>query len=262
MIGSGRRLILIVICIFAATAGATAQTYGIPKRLPLERAAKREFPKWNVTAARYPGLIPETLFPIGWSRDGKFAYYFEPVDEACGCYFANLIIQDMRTDKVLWEFKYRQDDLIDDKGEMPPEDTIGKLWRKNGKLFSEKLREHAIVAGTSLLLGKSFVASDRPYTAKAIKKMGKDPDMGSERVDKLTFTLTSPELGTKSLYSADHSKEEYWFMLDAGVVGVIKSPFEDRVAIVGMEVNRGWEGPPHVGDVQIVGADLKTGFAK
>jgi hypothetical protein len=74
--------------------------------------------------------------------------------------------------------------------------------------------------------------------------------------------LAAPKLGAKNVYSADYTKEEYWFMLDAGVIGVIKSPFEDRVAIVAMEVMRGWEGPPHTGDVRVVGADLTSGFRK
>lgn len=251
------KLLAVLTLFLTVTVGA--QTYSVPQRLPLETAVKREFREWMLTAARYPGLIPEQFYPIGWSRDGKFAYYYEPVDEACGCYFANLVIQDMRTDKVLWEFKYRGDDNADPKtGDMPPEDTIRKLWKKNARLFSEKLREHGIVASPSVLSPKTFTAGGVSYTAKGILKMGKNPDYGEERVDKFTFTLTSPKLGTKTLGSIDHSKEEYWYALDAAILGVIKSPFEPRVAIVGMEVNRGWEGPPHNGDIHIVGASLVT----
>jgi hypothetical protein len=257
-----RPLAFTVVLLLLAAFVSNAQTYAVPGKVRLETAAKREFRKWHITPARYPGLIPEQFFPIGWSKDGKFAYYYEPVDEACGCYFANLVIQDMRTDKVLYEFKYSGDDHADAQGNMPPEDTVAKLWRKNAKLFSEKLREHAIVAGRSVLLGKTFSAARSSYTAKAIVKMGKNPDWDELRVDKLTFTLVSPKLGSKSLYTADHSKEEYWFMLDAAVLGIIKSPFEDRVAVIGMTVNRGWEGPPHAGDIVIVGADLTSGFGK
>lgn len=250
-----------VVFIISSSAFVAAQTYAVPKKLPIVAAVKREFREWMRTANGYEGLVPETFFPIGWSRDGKFAYYYEPVDEACGCYFANLVIQDMRTDKVLWEFKYNQDDLADrSTGKMPPEDNIYKLWRKNVKQFSKKLAEHNIIAGRSILLGKTFTAAGRTYTAKAVTKMGKNPD-GDERVDKLTFTLTSPRLGAKTLTTIDHREEEYWYTLDAGVLGVIKSPFEDRIAVIGMEVNRGWEGPPHNGDIVITGADLTSGFS-
>jgi len=255
--------LILLLILSSATVFAQSTSYTVPRKVALERAAKREFREWWLTTARYPGLVPEQFFPIGWSKDGKFAYYVEPVDEACGCYFANLFIQDMRTDKVLWEFKYSQDDDIDPKtGDMLGQSDIRKLWAKNQKLFSDKLSENGIVASRATLLGKAFTVGGRSYTAKAITKMGKNPDYGGERVDRLTFTLSSPRLGTKTLYTADHSKEEYWFTLDAGVIGVIKSPFEDRVAVVGMEVNRGWEGPPHNGDVLIAGADLTSGFVK
>lgn len=237
----------------------SAQTYAVPTKLPIDGAVKREFAKWMRMPNGYEGLIPETFFPIGWSKDGKFAYYEEPVDDACGCYYADLIIQDMRTDKVVYQFTYRQGDLMDDKGEMPPENTIAKLWQKNLKLFSDKLAENKIVAGTSMLLPKTFTAAGRTYTAKAINHIGKNPE-GDKRVDKLTFTLSSLKLGTKTLATFDHSKEQYWYTLDAGVIGAIKSPFEDRVAVIGMEVSRGWEGPPHTGDLVITGADLTSGF--
>lgn len=256
-----RSAAILLLLLLACAANAQTTTYSVPKKLPIDRVVRRAFPEY-VGGAKFPHLIAEQFFPIGWAKDGKFAYYVEPVDEACGCYYAKLVIQDMVTDNVLWEFKYDQDDDRDPKtGEMKGEGDIKKLWRKNQKLFSDKLREHKIVASTSVLLGKTFTAAGRTYTAKAVTKMGKNPE-GDERVDKLTLTLTSPKLGSKLLYSDDHSREEYWFVLDAGVIGVIKSPFENRVAVVALEVHRGWEGPPHTGDIRIAGADLTRGFGK
>jgi hypothetical protein len=256
----GITVALALLLLSIASLAVSAQTYSIPKQLRLERAVRREFREWWITPAGYPGLIPETLFPIGWSKDGKFAYYYEPVDEACGCYFAHLVIQDMRTDKVLWEFKYNQDDTYNDKGEMTGPGTMRALWRKNQKFFNEKLREHAIVAGSSVLLGKTFILGDT-YTGKAHVTIGKD-QYDEDRATKLSLTLTSKRRGTKTVYSNDKTKGEYNGTLDAGLLGVIKSPFENRVALVGMEINRGWEGPPHTGDILIVGADLTSGFGK
>jgi hypothetical protein len=253
---------LVLAIALALTVSAEAQTYSIPKKISLEGAARREFREWWTTAARYPGLVPEQFFPIGWSRDGKFAYYTEPVDEACGCYYARLVIQDMRTDKVLYEFKYNQDDTTNDKGDMTGPGDIRALWAKNRKLFSEKLAENRIVASRFVMLGKTFRIGGRSYAAKSAIKMGKNPEEDWDRVNKFDIMLAAPKLGAKNVYSADYTKEEYWFMLDAGVIGVIKSPFEDRVAIVAMEVMRGWEGPPHTGDVRVVGADLTSGFRK
>jgi len=248
----------------AFTADIAAQTtYSVPKKLSLSAVVRRTFPQYFGRGYRFPQLITEGFFPIGWSRDGKFAYYTEPVDEACGCYYANLVIQDLRTDKVIWEFKYNQDDGRDNEtNKMPPEDNIQKLWRKNQKLFSEKLAASGIQASNFVLLGKAFTSEGRTFTAKAAITTGKNPDGDDLRVNKINLMLSSPNLGSKQVDSADYSKEEYWFMLGAGVVGVLKSPFENRVALVMIEVMRGYEGPPNSGDIRIVGADLDRGFIK
>jgi hypothetical protein len=59
-------------------------------------------------------LLREKFYPIGWSKDGKFAFLVEPPDEACGCYFAHLVIQDLLTDKILWERKYEGEEAVEE----------------------------------------------------------------------------------------------------------------------------------------------------
>lgn len=253
-------LLTILFSLFAGTIAAQT-TYSVPKKVDLEKVVQKTFPKYF--GQEFPHLIPETFFPIGWSRDGKFAYYTEPVDEACGCYYAHLVIQDMRTDKVIWEYKYNQGDEMDENGKMPDLDTIARLWAKNQKLFSEKLRENGIVQTQKFkLMDKNFTSEGKTFSAKANITKGENPDGYEPRVDKISLILSSPKLGSKQVYSADHSKKEYWFMLDAAVIGALKSPFENRVAIIAIEVMRGYEGPPHTADVRIVGADLTSGFSK
>ncbi len=44
------------------------------------------------------------------------------------------------------------------------------------------------------------------------------------------------------------------------MLGYLKSPLEPRVAIILVEIYRGYEGPPHVGGVRIVGASLDNRF--
>lgn len=83
-------------------------------------------------------LLREKFFPLGWSKDGNFAYLVEPADEACGCYFAHLVIQDLKTDKILWEHKY--------DGDGNRKESLKTYWKKNKKEISAKLAEHRIVA--------------------------------------------------------------------------------------------------------------------
>jgi hypothetical protein len=48
--------------------------------------------------------------------------------------------------------------------------------------------------------------------------------------------------------------------MDAELVGSLISPFEPRAVVIMVETHRGWEGPPHVTEIRIVGATLTTGF--
>lgn len=251
---------LILTLLTSVAAQAFGQTYAVPRELPIDRFVRQNFREYFRRGNAYPALIAEGFYPIGWSRDGKFAYYTEPVDEACGCYYARLVIQDLRTDKVVWKFDYEQGGQ-DDNGKSTEPGNIRELWKKNQKLFSEKLAENGIVASRSAMLGKTFTVGGKSYTAKLIEKLGKNPEDDYRRVDYYTVTLSSPRLGSKKLFtSEDNTKKEYWFVLNAGLIGVLKSPYENRVAIIALEVKKGYEGPPHTGDIQIVGADLTSRF--
>ena len=249
----------------ACTAPALAQSnYVMPRSVELDQIVRRNFGSYYVRS--FPGgpryrLYTVGFYPVGWSRDGKFAYYLEPVDEECGCYFAQLVIRDLRTDKVLWKFDNDPQKRVDAKGDVIADD-MRKLWRRNQKMFSDKLRENGIIPVARFgLLGRSFVSGGHAFTATVIAPKGQDDD-GSDRVKSIRVDLGTPALGRKTLYTSDYSANMYTSPLDAAIAGVFKSPYENRVAVVLLEVQRGWEGPPNTVDVDIIGADLTTGFRK
>ncbi len=260
----GATLLLIAVFtpIFAISQSTNASAlYDQPRAVNLDPIVRRTFPRYYGREP-YQLLYTDGFYPIGWSSDGKFAYYVEPVDEACGCYFAELVIQDLRTDKELWKFRNEPESHIDDKGESIPDD-MRKLWRRNQKMFSEKLREHGIVPRSRFaLLGRTFVSGGKTYTAKVTARKGNDAD-DMERVKSVVLEFSTPRLGKKSIFTAAYKADEmYVSPLDVAVAGAFKSPFENRVAIVMIKVQRGWEGPPHTVEAQIVGADLVTGFRR
>jgi len=259
------RLAVFSLIVMSVPICAGAQTYSTPRLLNLDPTIRRIFKKFYVRA--YPGgpiqeLLTEGFYPIGWSRDGKFAYYSEPADEECGCYFAELAIVDMRTDKVLWQFKNNWEERVAADGS-PIEDNIRKLWKRNEKMFADKLREHDIVQVARFsMLPPTFRSTGKSYTAKVAVVRGNDEDY-TGRVRKLDLKLISPLLGSKSLFTAEYKADEmYGSPLDVAVAGAVKSPYENRVAVIMLSVNRGWEGPPHTTSIQIAGADLAKGFKK
>ena len=196
-------------------------------------------------------LLRETFYPIGWSKDGVFAYYVEPPDEACGCYFANLVIQDLRTDKILWERKYNS--------EGKPEDTLEKYWAKNQKEFSRKLAEYGIVAQKQFTLHDSAIRYQKDvFTPKLTDNSSTEDNFyirGSVRLQ-----LISKKKGRKTIYFRKFNPKKVEGFLGAELGGSLLSPFEARAAVIMIEVYRGWEGPPHTTEIRIVGADLTTGF--
>jgi len=138
---------LFLIAVSTPTLAIAQSNYVMPRAVKLDPIVRRTFSSFYVRS--FPGgpiqrLYTDGFYPIGWSRDGKFAYYSEPVDEECGCYFAELAIVDLRTDKVLWEFKNKPQDRADASGAPLPDD-MRKLWKRNEKMFVEKLRQHGIV---------------------------------------------------------------------------------------------------------------------
>ncbi len=262
-----RRLILCaaVLSILIPSLSFAQNNYATPRAVGLDTIVRKSFPKYYVRP--YPGAIrqqlyPDGFYPVGWSRDGKLAYYIEPVDEACGCYFGELIIQDLRTDKVLWHFKNDPQERVDAQG-APIDDDLRKLWKRNEKVFTQKLREHNIQpVARFALMPATFRSAGKAYTAKVVVVKANDDD-GLNRLRRVTLELHSPTLGKKSLFTSAYKGDEMWVSpLDAAVAGVLKSPFENRVAVVMIKVQRGYEGPPHTVEAQIVGADLVTGFRK
>jgi hypothetical protein len=232
-----------------------------PVELKLQTTARRVFRSYH---REYPGqaFYTENFYPIGWSKDGHFAYYVEPVDEACGCYFAKLFILDLKTDKVLWKFEHEGDSLDEDRKAGKPYSFI-TLWRANQKLFADKLRQYGIEPqGRARLLAFPAQYNGDILTAdfKTQRRAGLDEDARLYGVvGKLTLELNSKRSGKKTVLNHAYAQGEA-LPLHVGMVGYVKSPFEPRIAVILMEIYRGWEGPPNTGTVRIVGASLATGF--
>ena len=92
--------LLAIILSTVSMAAAQGRVYSAPRAVDLDQVVRKSFPDY-FGKQEYEQLLNNDLFPIGWSRDGKFAYVEEPVDDACGCYFAEVHIVDLRTDRSL-----------------------------------------------------------------------------------------------------------------------------------------------------------------
>ena len=194
----------------------------------------------------------QKFYPIGWSKDGLFAYVIEPADEAAGLYFFKLIIQNMISDKEVYRWEPEED---------PEKGSIKQMWKDYQMTFAAALNEHKIIPQNDIkLLGTEFNTEDGKYKVTIENQMETDPDFGFEVVKSTNIDIKSSELGTKRIYS--YTEKDYNQCLGRIVQGVIKSPYEKRVAVLVKEELRGYEGPPNVVREFLVGADLERSFKK
>ncbi len=198
-------------------------------------------------------FLHEKIYPIGWSKDGHFAYALEPIDEAAGIYFFNLVIRNMISGKDVYVWEQEDDER--ETG------SVKEMWNENNLVFAEKLNEYKIIPQTDIkLLGTEFQAMGNKYKVTIENKMETEPDFGFEVVKTTNLFLKSPELGTKQIYS--YTENDFNICLGRFVQGVIKSPYENRVAVFVRTEERGFEGPPNLVKTLLVGCDLERSFKK
>ena len=231
--------------------GRGQSVFRVPERLRLNGIGE---PDPNEEG--HMGVITGAFYPIGWSKDGKFAYLFEPPDEDCGCYFAEVVIQDLKTDKILWKERYSSA-----QAENPLAENRETLWKKNGSTYSAKFREHGIEQFNDFkLLHPSIEFEGDVLTPKIDIRIKTD---GNFMVDgTVTVRMTSRKHGSKVIHRDVYRRRDTNGFRDAEISGSLVSPFEPRAAIVIVEVVRGWEGPPNVMQIKIAGSTLAGGFRK
>jgi len=194
-------------------------------------------------------VLKDLFYPIGWSADGKIAYFLEPADEACGCYRVSLIVQDMITDKILWQWDFN------DNGEN--KDNLTSIWWKNQAMFSEKLLSYKIIQFDEKIILSPLQINNRKYTLKIDKELKKDADFGFNTINKAVIEVTT-DLGTKTIFK--YHEDEYPTILNIGISGYLLNRFENRIAVIYYEEHRGYEGPPNVIRFVLTGCHLVEGY--
>jgi hypothetical protein len=189
------------------------------------------------------------LYPIGWSKDGKFAYVY--LDPPCCSHAAEMgdprvlvRIQDMRSDKIIWEL-----DMYDEKDKNVGSSKLSLPLKEGGPL-QLKLEEHKIIPQGAF----GFTDWDKELPDFEIDL--KEYENGTVKIK-----ATSKTQGTKTIFRGKHDAEPLGFFEEGSgsIVGLFKSPYEDRVAVVySFYYNLGhWE---FLTDFGMVGCHLKVGF--
>lgn len=202
-------------------------------------------------------ILDAVFYPLGWSADGKFAYAIEPPDEAVGAYFLNMYIQDLVTDKILWQDKYQSKPESSDDAQ-----SFAAYWQTNQSEMEAQLKKYGIkqVNDSVLFAGAVKSGYDRlNYVVK--KKLKGQPSFGNlAMVTEYQVMVTSEKRGSKTVHQENY--KNFISVLDVDVIGYLQGDNPNRAALLIAGVKRGWEGPPHVTWFKVVGTHLKAGFKK
>lgn len=194
------------------------------------------------------------LYPIGWSRDGKFAFARRSFVMYVGEQYT-IVIQDLITDRIVWYWEGEAGVALKD------------LWRENHDLFSEHLARFQIDPDEqgSFSSGDRFPYGGREYFFEVMPQFEEREfsDEGTSVTESFIWAsevfASSPQLGRKAIYvspAVSGSRD-----VDAGVQGTITSPFEDRAAVIYATVFLDIELFKHT-KFMLIGSHLTFGFQK
>lgn len=190
-------------------------------------------------------LLVNKFYPIGWGKNGEFAYVVEPADEACGCYFFDIYIQD-KSGENLWSWHYDSSDE-----EEPLQANLANTWAKNQDLFTEKLKEYGIVEQTAWTISPLEFDDNGKHLAVSSKiQEGKHELFGFDAVKQADFFLKINN-EEKKLFTKKY--DQYAAVLSEKLVGILRHPTDKRAVIIAKTNNNGYEGPPTVLSLYLVG---------
>lgn len=189
------------------------------------------------------------FFPIGWSADGKFAWLLrrnhDPVGEYLGFY-----IQDMVTDSILEKWEH-------DTFEQDFSDPFAKGWEVQGDEICRLLKLHGIQRQDNFDFkrGQGF----RFGSADVKHRLEQQAGEGNESLKSASLYLEKRGAGTKRILHLEGEAAYNSFIKSLKVLGMAKSPFENRVVVILQADRVGFEGYTDR-TYHMVGASLEKGF--
>ena len=190
-------------------------------------------------------LIFDGFYPIGWSKDGKFAYIVEPVDEGSGFYFFKFMIVDFNNAQVVWKWEINESDKIETG-------NIAEIWEKHNSKFSEELRKNKIIQSDTHRIDTFPInILGKQYDYKQELKFSKDDigfgfDIVAFAKNYLIIDKTQKLIISQQDYQDD-------IILKHKASGLIQSPDSKYLGVIISSERWGYEGPPNVVNFDIVG---------
>ena len=177
------------------------------------------------------------LYPIGWSQNESFFAWVRhntqtgEADPPEG-YFFELIIQDIRNDKVVFIKKIHGNQFCKEEH---CDFGLKTIWNIYGSTFAHKLNEYRIIQDESLKWIKFPVTLDeQTYSIRIEDKKADYETILSEKI-----YVINDQLGSKRIY--DNTYKEFIEPLHSEIRGAFISPSSERFVIVKRSKYPGFE---------------------
>jgi len=247
-----KSLFFALICLFF-TVISVAQVSSFPKEINYYPDEKSEE---EMTEDEYMEIVHNTtqsFHPIGWSIDGKFAYanFFVSYH---GDLMMIINVQDMVSDKSLLEEDFSLTDFVNEGDPTKNSVTAEQLWaamkdKVNKALAKYKIRQEKKIDYREDTWHR---INGQAYKFALTSPKSANEDYSTE----IQINCRAKGLGEKTIFKGDvdyDNKGGYY------VAGIIKSPYQNRVAVVCHFIERGFEGATDT-YCHLVGCNLKNGF--
>ena len=198
-------------------------------------------------------LLHAQLLPVGFSPDGKLAVLHLPPDEAIGCFLWSFQIINLVDDKIVASTHWEHDDCAEIT-------DLTTLWATRHGDLKRLMDAHSITPAPLSLRTFPLQHDSRPVDAWL---RAQPPRVSpEEETFDVPVSVMIGQIGREKSVGSVSISAAYALPLTWGheVVGYLKSPYEDRLAVIVRGEQRGWEGPPNIEVVHIFGASLSSGF--
>ncbi len=199
------------------------------------------------------GCLQERLYPLGWSEDGKMAYLIERTNEAVNNFTLTLFVQDMNTNRVVAEKTFKASEQKGYSEEI--QHTVQTVWAAQADAFNALLDAHQVrrANATQFYPGATIPVAGKPFQIGRDAKIAKQELFDVDVLTQSTLFLTDANGNRKEVNNYKFGK--YNMVLAAKALGHFRSLDGRHIAIVDGWERRGYEGPPNVLKINIVGYD-------
>ena len=178
----------------------------------------------------------DSFFPIGWSEDGKFAYLLEPEAQNCECYFVEVYIYDLESNKTLWFKQYNNEENVAKRreilrNELEPDTSdhvfypgyTKSFWYKNYTEISEQLLKYNIKSEYY----NYRLKKDQKYASTNIILLGDSTDIPQLKKADVELCFRFEKDTLKYKFNINHAEK----LKHVSYHGYYRSPYNDELCM-------------------------------